>query len=145
MGESNGGLLMGVSMIQHPELYGAVVCEAALLDMLRYTKLPPGASWMSEYGDPDDPEMAKIIGRYSPYQNIGRGIKYPEALFYISTADDRVQPGHTRKMVARLEEYGHEALFYENTEGGHGGAADLEQTVKKTALEYIYLYQKLMD
>ena len=144
-GGSNGGLLMGVQFTQHPELYKAVICESALLDMLRYTKLPPGASWMGEYGDPEDPATAAYIGKYSPYQNIKPDVKYPEVFFHTSTADDRVQPGHTRKVVARLEEFGNPVLLYENTEGGHGGAADLEQRVKKTSLEYIYLYQKLMN
>jgi prolyl oligopeptidase len=144
-GGSNGGLLMGVSMTQHPELYNAVVCESALLDMIRYTKMPPGASWIGEYGDPADPGVAAYISKFSPYQNIKGGEEYPEALFHISTADDRVQPGHTRKMVARLEEKGHRVLFFENTEGGHGGAADPEQTVHKISLEFTYLYRKLMD
>lgn len=144
-GGSNGGLLMGVSMTQHPELYNAVVCESALLDMIRYPQMPPGASWIGEYGDPADPKVAAYISKYSPYQNIRAGLTYPEAFFHISTADDRVQPGHTRKMVARLEEKGHPVLFYENTEGGHGGAADPEQTVHKISIEYTYLYHKLMD
>jgi prolyl oligopeptidase len=144
-GGSNGGLLVGAAVTQHPDYYHAVVCESALLDMLRYTKLPPGASWIGEYGDPDDPAMASVIEKYSPYQNVRAGVKYPKMFFHISTADDRVQPGHTRKMVARLEEFGNDVLMFENTEGGHGGAADLEQRVKKTTLEYIYLYQQLMD
>jgi prolyl oligopeptidase len=143
MGGSNGGLLMGVAFTQRPDLYKAVICESALLDMLRYTKLPPGASWIGEYGDPDDPKMAEVIARYSPYQNIRPGVKYPKVFFHISTADDRVQPGHTRKVVARMEEYGGDVLLFENTEGGHGGAADLEQRVKKTALEFTYLFQQL--
>jgi prolyl oligopeptidase len=144
-GGSNGGLLMGVALTQHPELYNGVVCESALLDMIRYTQMPPGASWIGEYGDPADPAVAAYISKFSPYQNIQSGEAYPEAFFHISTADDRVQPGHTRKMVARLEEKGHPVLFFENTEGGHGGAADPEQTVHKIALEYTYLYRKLMD
>lgn len=145
-GGSNGGLLMGVQFTEHPEYYKAVVCESALLDMMRYTLLPPGASWIGEYGDPTtDPKIAEAISKYSPYQNIKKGVQYPEVFFHTSTADDRVQPGHTRKVVARLEEYGNPVLLYENTEGGHGGAADLEQRVKKMTLEYIYLYQKLMN
>ena len=144
-GGSNGGLLVGVSAMQTPELYHAVICEAALLDMIRYTELPPGASWIGEYGDPKDQKMRDVIAKYSPYQNIKPNVTYPQIFFYTSTADDRVQPGHTRKMVARLEDNGHDVLMYENTEGGHGGAADLEQSVKKLALEYVYLYQKLMD
>jgi prolyl oligopeptidase len=144
-GGSNGGLLVGVAMTQHPELYNAVVCESALLDMIRYTQMPPGASWIGEYGDPADLKVAAYISQFSPYQNVRSGVVYPEAFFHISTADDRVQPGHSRKMVARLEEKGHAVLFYENTEGGHGGAADPEQTVHKISMEYVYLYRKLMD
>ncbi|MES2962753.1 MAG: prolyl oligopeptidase family serine peptidase [Bdellovibrionota bacterium] len=144
-GGSNGGLLVGVAFTQNPELYRAVVCESALLDMIRYTAMPPGASWIGEYGDPADPKMAAIIAKYSPYQNVRPGAQYPEVFFHISTADDRVQPGHTRKMMARLEEMGHPALMYENTEGGHGGAADLEERVKKISLEHVYLFQKLVD
>jgi prolyl oligopeptidase len=142
-GGSNGGLLVGAVSVQRPDLYRAVICESALLDMIRYTKLPPGASWIAEYGDPEDPKMAAVISKYSPYQNIKKGVKYPKIFFYISTADDRVQPGHTRKMVARLKEYGNDVVFYENTEGGHGGAADIEQGIKKSALEYTYLHEEL--
>ncbi len=144
-GGSNGGLLVGVAMTQHPEFYNAVVCESALLDMIRYTQMPPGASWIGEYGDPADPLVAAYISKYSPYQNVETGLDYPDAFFHISTADDRVQPGHTRKMVERLEQKGHPVLFYENTEGGHGGAADPEQSVHKIALEFTYLARKLMD
>ena len=132
-------------MTQHPELFNAVVCESALLDMIRYTKLPPGASWIGEYGDPADPKVAAYISKYSPYQNIQSGVTYPVAFFHVSTADDRVQPGHTRKFVQRLEDKGHAVLFYENTEGGHGGAADPEQTVHKLSMEFTYLFQKLVD
>jgi prolyl oligopeptidase len=144
-GGSNGGLLVGAAFTQRPDLYRAVICESALLDMIRYTKLPPGASWVGEYGDPADSKMAEIIARYSPYQNVRPGVKYPRVFFHISTADDRVQPGHTRKMVARMEEYGNDVLLFENTEGGHGGAADLEQGIKKTAMEYSYLFKELAD
>lgn len=144
MGGSNGGLLMGVAATQHPDYYKAVVCKAPLLDMLRYHKLPPGASWIGEYGNPDIPEEAAFIAAYSPYQNVRAGVKYPKIYFYTSTADDRVQPGHARKMAARLMELGNEVVYYENTEGGHGGAADLEQRIIATALDYTYLYQQLM-
>lgn len=144
-GGSNGGLLVGAAFTQNPTYYNGVVCEAALLDMIRYPQMPPGASWMGEYGDPSDPKMAAVIAKYSPYQNVKAGVKYPQVFFYTSTADDRVQPGHTRKMVARMEEQGHDVLLFENTEGGHGGAADLEQSIKMKSLEIIYLHQKLID
>ncbi len=147
-GGSNGGLLVGVAVTQHPELYNAVVCESALLDMIRYTQMPPGASWIGEYGDPAVPSEAAYIEKYSPYQNIAEaktGAVYPEILFHTSTADDRVQPGHSRKMTERFEQKGHRVMLYENTEGGHGGAADPEQTVHKVAIEYTYLFRKLVD
>jgi prolyl oligopeptidase len=136
-------LLVGVAATQRPELYKAVVCKAALLDMLRYHKLPPGASWMGEYGNPDIPEEAEYIAKYSPYQNVRAGVKYPKMFIYTSQADDRVQPGHGRKMAARLQEVGADFIYYENVEGGHSGAADLEQRIVATALDYTYLYQML--
>ncbi len=142
-GGSNGGLLMGAAFTQHPELYNAVLCEVPLLDMLRYHKLLAGASWMAEYGDPEDPAMAKIISAYSPYQNVRKGVRYPKVFFYTSTKDDRVHPGHARKMAARMEEQGHSILYYENIEGGHGGAANLEQQILKSTMQYTYLFEQL--
>ncbi len=144
-GGSNGGLLVGAVMVQRPELFNAVVCEVPLLDMFRYHLLPAGASWMAEYGNPEDPEMAAVIGRYSPYQNVRAGVNYPKPFFMTSTADDRVHPGHARKMAAKMESFGEDFLFFENREGGHGGAANLEQKVKKDSLSFTYLYQRLVD
>ena len=144
-GGSNGGLLMGVMLIQRPELFNAVLCGVPLLDMLRYHKLLAGASWMGEYGDPDNPAERQAIEAYSPYQNIRADATYPEALFYTSTRDDRVHPGHARKMVAKLHSMGHPALFYENPEGGHQARANLRQQATMDALRYVYLSQKLMD
>lgn len=146
MGGSNGGLLVGATFVQRPELFNAVVCQVPLLDMRRYHKLLAGASWMAEYGNPDDAAEWGFISRYSPYQNlkpIGAGVKYPKVLFTTSTRDDRVHPAHARKMVARMSELGHEVLYYENIEGGHGGAADNEQRATLLALEYSYLWQQL--
>jgi prolyl oligopeptidase len=142
-GGSNGGLLVGVAFTQHPELFKAVVCQVPLLDMLRYTKLPPGASWIAEYGDPDSADMRAIIAQYSPYQNVKPGVRYPEVLFVTSTADDRVHPGHARKMAARLEELGNRVYYYEETEGGHAASADLSFVAKRIALEYTYLWKML--
>jgi len=144
-GGSNGGLLVGACFTRRPELFGAVVCVVPLLDMMRYTKLPPGASWIGEYGDPEDPALREVIRSYSPYQNLARGKKYPEVLFVTSTRDDRVHPGHARKMAARMEEMGHPFLYYENIEGGHGAAANLEQYIHRVSLQAVYLYQKVMD
>jgi prolyl oligopeptidase len=142
-GGSNGGLLVGAVMLQRPELFNAVVCQVPLLDMQRYHKLLAGASWMAEYGDPDQPEDWAAIGRYSPYQNVQKGKAYPKVLFTTSTRDDRVHPGHARKMAAKMREQGHPLLYWENIEGGHGGAADNGQRAQMMALEYTFLWQQL--
>ncbi len=142
-GGSNGGLLVGVMMTERPELFGAVVCSAPLLDMKRYNKLLAGASWMDEYGDPAVPEEWAAIAKYSPYQNVHGGTKYPPVLFTTSTRDDRVHPGHARKMAARMLEQKHDVLFYENTEGGHAGAADNGQRAYLSTLEYAFLWKQL--
>jgi prolyl oligopeptidase len=142
-GGSNGGLLVGAVFTQRPELFGAVVCQVPLLDMLRYHKLPPGASWMGEYGDPDIPEQRAYIAKYSPYQNLKKGVDYPDVLFVTSTKDDRVHPGHARKMAARMEEFGNKVHFWEETEGGHAAAADNKQRAKRIALEFTYLHRML--
>ncbi|MEQ1920196.1 MAG: prolyl oligopeptidase family serine peptidase, partial [Elusimicrobiota bacterium] len=144
MGGSNGGLLVGAAMTRRPELFRAVVCQVPLLDMMRYHKLLAGHSWMGEYGDPEGEEREAIRG-YSPYQNLKKGVAYPRAFFITSTKDDRVHPGHARKMVARLRQLGNDPLYYENIEGGHGGAADLEQRARRNSLEYSYLYRSLID
>ena len=142
-GGSNGGLLMGVMLTQRPELFGAIVCQVPLLDMRRYNKLLAGASWMDEYGDPDKPEQWSYISKFSPYQNVRKDVKYPRVLFTTSTRDDRVHPGHARKMVARMKEQGHDVLYYENIEGGHGGAANNKQAAYMRALAYTFLLKQL--
>lgn len=143
-GGSNGGLLTGVSLTQHPELFGAVIIEVPLLDMLRYTELPPGASWVAEYGDPSEPQEAAWLAAYSPYQNVAAGKAYPPALLTTSTADDRVHPGHARKMAARLQAAGHDrTLFFEETEGGHGGRGDRRPQAAQTAMKYVFLQRAL--
>ena len=142
-GGSNGGLLVGAVMLQRPELFNAVVCQVPLLDMRRYHKLLAGASWMAEYGDPDKPEDWAYMSHYSPYQNVKPGVKLPTVLFTTSTRDDRVHPGHARKMAARMLQQGHPLLYWENIEGGHGGAADNGQRAQMMALEYTFLWQQL--
>jgi prolyl oligopeptidase len=144
-GGSNGGLLMGAAFTQHPELYNGAVIQVPLLDMLRYHTLLAGASWVGEYGDPDIPAEAEFIRAYSPYQRLAAGAKYPEPFIVTSTKDDRVHPGHARKFAARLEQLGVPFLYYENIDGGHAAAANLQETAKRTALEYTYLTRKLMD
>jgi prolyl oligopeptidase len=142
-GGSNGGLLMGVMLTQAPQLFKAVVCQVPLLDMKRYHDLLAGASWVAEYGDPSKPEEWEYIRKYSPYQNVFKDRKYPRTLFTTSTRDDRVHPGHARKMAARMIEQKHDILYYENIEGGHGGAANNKQSAFKNALEYSFLLKEL--
>jgi len=143
MGGSNGGLLVGAVMVQRPELFGAVVCHVPLLDMQRYHLLLAGASWVGEYGNPDDPEQWAYISRYSPYQNVKSNAHYPPCFFLTSTRDDRVHPGHARKMAAKMIDQGHEVLFFENIEGGHAGATNNEQHAEMSALGWMFLREKL--
>ncbi|MBL8362334.1 MAG: S9 family peptidase [Rubrivivax sp.] len=142
-GGSNGGLLVGTVMLQRPELFRAVVCQVPLLDMRRFHLLLAGASWMAEYGNPDDPDDWAFIARYSPYQNVRADQALPAVLFTTSTRDDRVHPGHARKMAARMREQGHRVLYWENIEGGHGGAADNAQRAQMSALELTFLWREL--
>jgi prolyl oligopeptidase len=142
-GGSNGGLLMGVMLTHYPELFGAIVAAVPLLDMLRYHMLLAGASWMAEYGDPDDPADREHLLRFSPYHQLRAGRRYPPTLLTTSTRDDRVHPGHARKLVARMREYGLPVTYYENIEGGHGGAADNEQAAFMSALAYEFLWRHL--
>ncbi|WP_280423118.1 prolyl oligopeptidase family serine peptidase [Nocardia carnea] len=148
VGGSNGGLLMGVMLTRYPELFGAIVCQVPLLDMRRYHLLLAGASWVAEYGDPDIPAEWEYISRYSPYQRAmesGVGATYPPILLTTSTRDDRVHPGHARKMAALLEEQGHRVWYHENIEGGHGGAADNKQSAFQAALIYEFFTQMLIE
>jgi prolyl oligopeptidase len=142
-GWSNGGLLAGVALTQRPDLYGAVVVGAPLLDMKRYSHMLAGASWMDEFGNPDKPEDWAYISKYSPYQNLNKKTKYPEPLFITSTKDDRVHPGHARKMAAKMTDMGHPVYFHETIEGGHGAASTNAQEADMWALMYTYLNIKL--
>lgn len=142
-GGSNGGLLVGAVMLQRPALFGAVVCQVPLLDMRRYHRLLAGASWIAEYGDPDDPQDWAALARYSPYHQVRAGTRLPPVLFTTSTRDDRVHPGHARKMAARMIDQGHDVLYFENIEGGHAGAADNAQRADMRALEFTFLWQRL--
>ncbi|HEX3778191.1 MAG TPA: prolyl oligopeptidase family serine peptidase [Pseudonocardiaceae bacterium] len=143
IGGSNGGLLMGVMLTRYPELFGAIVCQVPLLDMLRYHQLLAGASWMAEYGDPDIEAERSYLRSYSPYHNVHKGFPYPPILFTTSTRDDRVHPGHARKMVARMRDLGHPVRYYENTEGGHAAGADNEQRALTWALVLEFLWRQL--
>jgi prolyl oligopeptidase len=142
-GRSNGGLLVGATMLRHPELYGAVVCGNPLLDMKRYHKLLAGASWVAEYGSADVPAEWAFLSKYSPYQNLRAGQKLPPILFYTTTRDDRVHPGHARKMAAKMEALGYPVDYYENTEGGHHGSVTNEQLATRLARTYCFLWSHL--
>ena len=142
-GGSNGGLLMGVMLTQRPDLFQAVVCQVPLLDMKRFHKLLAGASWVDEYGDPEKAEEWSFISQYSPYQKVVKDQKYPRVLFMTSTRDDRVHPGHARKMFAKMKEQGHDVLYFENIEGGHSGASDNRQAAYMAALGYTFLIKEL--
>jgi len=141
-GGSNGGLLMGNMTVLYPQLYGAVVCQMPLLDMKRYSHLLAGASWMAEYGDPDTDDW-KFIQAFSPYQNVKPDVDYPPVLFMSSTRDDRVHPGHARKMMAKMSAQGHDVMYFEAIEGGHNNGADNSVRATQKALAYIYLKQRL--
>ena len=143
MGGSNGGLLVSTVMVQRPELFGAVVCQVPLIDMIAFTHLGAGASWIGEYGDPAIPSERDYILTYSPYQNVKAGAAYPPVFFVTATSDDRVTPVHARKMAAKMMAQGHQVLFYENTDGGHAAAADHRQSAEMWGLSFVYLAERL--
>ncbi|MFE1271420.1 prolyl oligopeptidase family protein [Streptomyces sp. NPDC058757] len=142
-GGSNGGLLMGAMLTRYPELFGAIVCQVPLLDMVRFHKLLAGASWIAEYGDPDDEADLPHLRELSPYHRLTADAPYPPVLLTTSTRDDRVHPGHARKAAARLRELGHPVLLHENTGGGHAGATDNAQAARNKALMYTFLRKHL--
>ena len=142
-GGSNGGLLTGNMYTLYPDRFGAILSSVPLLDMRRYSKLLAGASWMGEYGDPDDPAQWAYIEAFSPYHQVDPAREYPPILLTTSTRDDRVHPGHARKMVARLLEHGKDVTYFENIEGGHGGAADNGQAAFLYALQYTWMWDRL--
>ncbi len=144
-GGSNGGLLMGNMLTQYPEKFGAIVVQVPLLDMKRYSHLLAGASWMAECGDPDKPEEWAFIRTFSPYHLFEPAKDYPPVLFTTSTRDDRVHPGHARKMMAKMLAADKDVRYYENIEGGHGGAADNKQAAHMQALAYTFLWQQLAE
>ncbi|MFT3907425.1 MAG: prolyl oligopeptidase family serine peptidase [Steroidobacteraceae bacterium] len=145
MGGSNGGLLMGVEMTQHPDLWHAVDIAVPLLDMLRFESIAAGASWVGEYGSVSVPEERTFLASISPYQALRRDQNYPMPLIWTTTKDDRVGPQHARKFAARMAEYGHPYYYYEVIEGGHGAGANLVEAAHTRALEMIYFTRQLMD
>jgi prolyl oligopeptidase len=145
VGGSQGGLLVGTAITQRPELFNAAIVQVPLFDMLRYHLIGAGASWISEYGDPRKPEQLAWLKGYSPYQKLTRGVKYPMPFIHSSTADDRVTPVHGRKAAARLAELKQPYYYYENMEGGHAAAANLPETARRLAMEYVYATERLVD
>jgi prolyl oligopeptidase len=144
-GGSNGGLLVTAVMVQRPELYKAIISAVPLIDMLRYHKLLAGASWMAEYGNPDISEHHAFISEYSPYQLVSPDVDYPEIFLWTNPKDDRVHPGHARKMAARMIDQGHDIIYFENSEGGHGGGANLNQLATTNAMQIVYFLQQLTN
>lgn len=144
-GGSNGGLLTGVMTTQRPDLFNAAIIAVPLLDMQRFHKLLAGASWMGEYGNPEDAVEGKFLRSISPYHNLDPKGDYPEVFLITSTKDDRVHPGHARKFAKRMEDQGHDFFYYENIDGGHSAAANLKETANRLALQHVYLMRKLKD
>ena len=144
-GGSNGGLLTGVMTTQRPDLFNAAIIAVPLLDMQRFHTLLAGASWMGEYGNPEDAVEGKFLRSISPYHNLDPQGDYPEVFLITSTKDDRVHPGHARKFAKRMEDQGHDFFYYENIDGGHSAAANLKETANRLALQHVYLMKKLKD
>jgi prolyl oligopeptidase len=142
-GRSNGGLMASVAITQRPDLFGAAIIGSPLTDMKRYSHMLAGASWMAEYGNPDVPADWAFNSKYSPYQNLKRGVKYPVPFIYTSTRDDRVHPGHARKFAARLQEYGDKVFYDEAIEGGHAAGIVPEEDAQRVALEAVYMNLEL--
>jgi prolyl oligopeptidase len=144
VGGSNGGLLMGVEMTQHPDLWGAIVIQVPLLDMLRFEQIAAGASWVGEYGSVSIPEQRAFLAGISPYNQLKPGVKYPTPLIFTTTKDDRVGPQHARKFAAKMEEFGDPFYYDEIIEGGHGAGANLTEEARTRAEMYVYLTRELM-
>jgi prolyl oligopeptidase len=142
-GRSNGGVLTGAAITQHPDLYRAAIIGSPLFDMQRYHKLLAGASWIDEYGDPDKPADWAFMRKYSPYQNVKQGVRYPATFFYLSTKDDRVHPGHARKAAAKLKDYGNSVYYHEYLEGGHSVGADKSEDAVRAALLWAFLTKEV--
>ncbi len=142
-GGSNGGILITNMLTRYPERFGALFCTIPLIDMRRYTRLHAGASWIDEYGDPDKPEDWAFIKTYSAYHNAEPGKRYPPILLATSRRDDRVHPGHARKMAAKLQAMGYEAYFYEPAAGGHGYGKDNQERAAFIALGYNFLREAI--
>jgi prolyl oligopeptidase len=145
VGGSQGGLLVGTAITQRPDLFNAAIIQVPLFDMMRYHLLGAGASWIGEYGDPRIPEQRAWIQGYSPYQRLTAGRTYPTPFIHTSTSDDRVHPAHGRKAAARLKALGQPYYYYENMQGGHSAAANLQESARRLALEFTYASKRLVD
>ena len=144
-GRSNGGVLVGAAMTQRPDLYGAVISGSPIKDMRRYNKMLAGASWVAEYGDPDVPGDWEFLSKYSPYQAVRKGVTYPPIFLYLSTKDDRVHPGHARKMTAKLKAHGNTVYYHEYLEGGHSVGADHAEDAVRAAMLHAFLLRELVE
>jgi prolyl oligopeptidase len=145
VGGSQGGLLVGTAITQRPELFNAAIVQVPLFDMLRFHRMSAGASWIGEYGNPEIPAERAWIEAYSPYQRLTAGRTYPTPFILTSTKDDRVHPGHGRRAAARLAQLGQPYYYYENIDGGHSAAANLQESARRVALEYTYASRRLVD
>jgi prolyl oligopeptidase len=133
-GGSNGGLLIANMLVRYPERFGALFCTIPLTDMRRYTKLLAGASWMAEYGDPEKVEDWAFMEKFSAYHLAEPGKSYPPILIASSKADDRVHPGHGRKLTAKLQAMGYPAWYDEPATGGHSYGKDSTEKAEFMAL-----------
>ncbi|HZS53627.1 MAG TPA: prolyl oligopeptidase family serine peptidase, partial [Bryobacteraceae bacterium] len=145
LGGSNGGLLMGVEMTQHPRMWNAIVLAVPLLDMLGYEHIAAGASWVSEYGSASVPEERAFLASISPYNQLKSDVTYPEPLIFTTTKDDRVGPVHARKFAGKMDEFKKPFFYQEIIEGGHGAGADLKEKAQTNALLFTYFSRKLMN
>ncbi len=142
-GRSNGGLLMGASFTQHPELFGAVWCGYPLLDMLRYHKFEQGPHWTTEYGSAEDETQFRYLLKYSPYQNVKVGSNYPAVMFFTGDSDTRVDPLHARKMTALLQEASkgdRPIVLHYSLAGGHSAGVSVDQQVQDDADQLSFLW-----
>lgn len=143
-GGSNGGILIANMLTRYPERFGALFCTIPLIDMRRYSKLLAGASWIAEYGDPDKPKEWAWLQTYSAYHQAVPGQTYPPILIATTRRDDRVHPGHARKMAAKLQAMSYEQVyFYEPAAGGHGYGKDNKERAAFSALGYTFLREKI--